>query len=177
MDSETRTRISETVLEILNSADMDTMTEFKVRQSASEKLGINLSDLEGKKLVRSVVESYLAEQHEKGKKEEGNHGKEEDVEEEEESDQKKVGSGEDGSGKEYDEDGDLIICRLNKKRRVTITEFRGKTLLSIREYYWKDGKECPSSKGISLTAEQWVSFKKNLPAIEDAIKKIEARVD
>ncbi|CAH9117046.1 unnamed protein product [Cuscuta europaea] len=170
MDSETRTRISETVLEILNSADMDTMTEFKVRQSASEKLGINLSDLEGKKLVRSVVESYLAEQHEKDKKEE-------DAEEEEESDQKKVGSGDDGSGKEYDEDGDLIICRLNKKRRVTITDFRGKTLVSIREYYWKDGRECPSSKGISLTAEQWVSFKKSLPAIEDAIKKVEARVD
>jgi len=33
---------------------------------------------------------------------------------------------------------------------VTIQEFRGKTLLSIREYYKKDGKELPTSKGSFL---------------------------
>jgi len=30
---------------------------------------------------------------------------------------------------------------------VTIQDFRGKTLVSIREYYKKDGKELPTSKG------------------------------
>lgn len=30
---------------------------------------------------------------------------------------------------------------------MTIQEFKGKTLVSIREYYKKDGKELPTSKG------------------------------
>jgi hypothetical protein len=30
---------------------------------------------------------------------------------------------------------------------VTIQEFKGKSLVSIREYYKKDGKELPTSKG------------------------------
>ncbi|PHU28125.1 RNA polymerase II transcriptional coactivator KELP, partial [Capsicum chinense] len=63
---------------------------------------------------------------------------------------------------------------LSHKRRVTITDFRGKTLVSIREYYNKDGKELPTAKGISLTAEQWATFKKNIPGIEKAIKKLES---
>lgn len=37
--------------------------------------------------------------------------------------------------------------QLSSKRRVTLSEFRGKTLVSIREYYSRDGKELPSSKG------------------------------
>lgn len=30
---------------------------------------------------------------------------------------------------------------------MTVTDFRGKTLVSIREYYSKEGKELPTSKG------------------------------
>ncbi|CAA2995695.1 RNA polymerase II transcriptional coactivator KELP [Olea europaea subsp. europaea] len=93
---------------------------------------------------------------------------EEEEEEEEEEHNKTRG------GKEYDDEGGLIICRLSDKRRVTISDFRGKTLISIREYYKRDGKELPTAKGISLTAEQWSSFKKNLPAVEKAIKKMES---
>ena len=37
--------------------------------------------------------------------------------------------------------------QLSDKRKVTIQDFRGKTLVSIREFYRKDGKELPSSKG------------------------------
>ncbi|CBI34506.3 unnamed protein product, partial [Vitis vinifera] len=141
MEPETRRRIEKTVLEILKSADMDEMTEFKVRKLASDKLGINLSAPDYKRFVRQVVETFLH------------------------------------SGvKEYDDDGDLIICRLSDRRRVTIQDFRGKTLVSIREFYRKDGKELPSSKGISLTAEQWSAFKKNVPAIEEAIQKMESRL-
>ena len=33
---------------------------------------------------------------------------------------------------------------------MTIQEFRGKSLVSIREYYKKDGKELPSSKGTNI---------------------------
>lgn len=76
-----------------------------------------------------------------------------------------------GTKREYDDEGDLILCRLSARRRVTLQEFKGKTLLSIREYYFKDGKELPA-KGISLTVEQWEAFRDSVPAIEDAIKKL-----
>lgn len=88
MEPELKSQIEETVLEILKSSDMEATTEYKVRKSASEKLGIDLSEPDRKKLVRNVVQTYLQEQQQ---------GKE--VEEEE-------------GGKEYDDDGDLIICRV-----------------------------------------------------------------
>ncbi|CAH8388526.1 unnamed protein product [Eruca vesicaria subsp. sativa] len=163
MDEESKVKIEETVREILKESDMTEMTEFKVRNLASEKLGIDLSDKSHKAFVRGIVKSFLEEVESKQQEQDN---QEEVVEEEER-----------GKGnKEFDDDGDLIICRLSDKRRVTIQEFKGKSLVSIREYYKKDGKELPSSKGISLTDEQWSTFKKNIPAIEAAVKKMESRV-
>lgn len=71
-----------------------------------------------------------------------------------------------------DDNGDIIICKLNKRRNVTIQEFRGSKLVSIREYYEKDGKQLPTAKGISLTIDQWTTFKKAIPAIEEAIQQL-----
>ena len=59
---------------------------------------------------------------------------------------------------------------------MTIQDFRGKTLVSIREFYRKDGKDLPTAKGISLTEEQWSVFKKNVPAIEKAIKNMQSQI-
>ncbi|CAN7008934.1 unnamed protein product [Brassica rapa subsp. trilocularis] len=162
MEEESKAKIEETVREILKESDMTEMTEFKVRNLASERLGIDLSDKSHKAFVRGIVKSFLEEVESKQQQQ--------DNDEEEEEERAKEGN------KEFDDDGDLIICRLSDKRRVTIQEFRGKSLVSIREYYKKDGKELPSSKGISLTDEQWSTFKKNIPAIEDAVKKMESRV-
>ncbi|KAJ8467056.1 hypothetical protein OPV22_029608 [Ensete ventricosum] len=187
MDEETKRQIAETVLEILRDADMTSTTEFKVRSLAAEKLGIDLSHPDRKLFVRGVVESFLVSQnsndgHDDDKSDprqeqeevaveqpEGDREEEEEEEEDEDEGAKKRRRG----PKEYDDDGDLIICRLSSKRRVTLQDFRGKTLLSIREYYMKDGKEMPSSKGISLTVEQWEAFRDAVPAIEAAIKKLE----
>nr|DAD36245.1 TPA_asm: hypothetical protein HUJ06_006885 [Nelumbo nucifera] len=148
MDPETQHKIEETVLEILRSSDMDAMTEFKVRNSAAEKLGIDLSGTEYKRFVRRVVESFLVSKEEEEQvkgtapDEETKEAEEEGEQEEEEEERKSR-----NSAKEYDDDGDLIICKLSNKRRVTIQDFRGKTLVSLREYYEKDGKQLPSSKG------------------------------
>ncbi|KAL3635765.1 hypothetical protein CASFOL_020312 [Castilleja foliolosa] len=167
MDTETRSKVEETVLEILKSSNMDEMTEFKIRKSASEKLEMDLNEPTRKKFVREIVESYIMEQQSKASEEQEQEDEEEEEEEEDNNEKK--------DGKEYDDQGGLIICRLTKTRRVTISEFKGKKLVSMREYYNKDGKELPSAKGISLNAEQWAKFKKNIPAIEQAIKKMEAR--
>ncbi|KAJ0250303.1 RNA polymerase II transcriptional coactivator KELP [Hirschfeldia incana] len=167
MDEESKVKIEKTVREILNESDMTEMTEFKVRNLASERLGIDLSDKSRKSFVRGIVKSFLEEVESKQQQDK-------EGEEEEEVERAKDGGGK--GDKELDDDGDLIICRLSDKRRVTIQEFKGKALVSIREYYKKDGKELPSSKGISLTDEQWSTFKKNIPAIENAVKKMESRV-
>ncbi|XP_061350936.1 RNA polymerase II transcriptional coactivator KELP [Gastrolobium bilobum] len=155
-DTETNGRIEETVRRILQESDMDEITESKIRKQASNQLGLDLSQPHFKAFVKQVVEAFLQEKQQ----------------EEEEEQQQQEGSSKD---KEYDDGGDLIICKLSEKRRVTIQDFRGKTLVSIREFYKKDGKELPTSKGISLTEEQWSAFKKNMPAIEKAIKKMESR--
>lgn len=169
MDSETSIRIEETVLDILKTCNLEEVSEQKIRRMASEKLGLDLSEPTRKKFVRQVVEKFLAEEQEKREANAADEVKEEDEEAEEDGKVKSSGD------KEYDDEGDLIVCRLSHKRRVTVTDFRGKTLVSIREYYSKEGKELPTSKGISLTAEQWATFKKNIPGVEQAIKKLESK--
>lgn len=157
MDSEIQRRIEEAVRRILESSDMDEMTESKIRALASKDLDLDLSKSPYKALVRKVVESFLQERSEDQPQEEA----------------------EDASAakeKEYDDDGDLIVCWLSSKRKVTIQDFRGKTLVSIREFYRKDGKDLPTAKGISLTEEQWSVFKNNVPAIEKAIKNMQSQV-
>ncbi|XP_040987595.1 RNA polymerase II transcriptional coactivator KELP-like [Juglans microcarpa x Juglans regia] len=156
MEPEIQERIENTVRRILKGSDMEEMTEHKIRKQASAELDLDLSEPPYKAFVKQIVQSFLEQQ----------------VEEEEEEVEEERGE----RRKEYDDDGDLIICRLSEKRRVTIQDFRGKTLVSIREYYKKDGKELPTSKGISLTEEQWSAFKKNVPDIEKAIRKMESRI-
>ncbi|KAM0978996.1 hypothetical protein ACFX13_015185 [Malus domestica] len=161
MEAETEQKIEETVRRILEESDMDEMTEFKIRKQASQELELDLSKPPYKAFVKQVVQSFLDEQNQK----------------EQEAAQKDQNPEADGAQeREYDDNGDLVICRLSAKRKVTLQEFRGKNLVSIREFYFKDGKELPTAKGISLTEEQWSVFKKNVPAIEKAISKMESRI-
>ncbi|KAJ3684709.1 hypothetical protein LUZ61_013873 [Rhynchospora tenuis] len=152
-DTETEKRIEEAVLDILKESDMASMTESKVRAEAAKRLGLDLSVRHRKKFVRKVVESFLTTKEEEAvaeEKEEVEEGEEEVGEEEEEADKRVLGNRQ----YECDDSGDPIICALSSKRRVTLQEFRGKTLVSIRDFYEKDGKQLPSSQGISLTEEQ-----------------------
>lgn len=158
---------------------MQEMTEYKVRKQAADKLGIDLSEPSRKKFVRQVVESFLQEQQaaEAQAQQTQNDAAEEEEQQEQEEEEEEDSNTRRSDGKEYDEEGDLILCKLSEKRRVTLQDFKGRTLVSIREYYKKDGKFLPTSKGISLTADQWSNFKKNVPAIEKAIQKLEGRLN
>ena len=186
MDEKTQDKVEAAVLEILRGSDMESLTEYKVRTAAADRLGIDLDLPLHKRFVRRLVEDYLKslaeEEDEKqkgGSRKEGKKKQQRQEEEEQEEDEEKEGEEEEeeedkgGEGKkEFDDNGDLILCRLSKNRRVTLQEFKGKTLVSIREYYFKDGKELPTSKGMSMTVEQWETFSKSVPAIEDAIKTL-----
>ncbi|KAL6986433.1 hypothetical protein U1Q18_019794 [Sarracenia purpurea var. burkii] len=176
MEPEIQEKIEGTVLQILKDSNMDETTEYKIRKMASDKLGLDLSLPERKRFVRQVVEAFLTEQQSKAQPEpdEDKNAASDDDDEEDDEEQRKRKR---GCAKEYDDEGDLVICKLSEKRRVTIQNFRGKNLVSIREYYRRDGKDLPTAKGISLTTEQWSSFMKNVPAIEKAVRKMESRLN
>lgn len=103
MEKETKEKIERTVREILKESDMNEMTEFKIRQLASERLGIDLSETSHKAFVRRVVNSFLDEERSKDPEET-------EVIQEEEDEGKDGGKGR--NNKEFDDDGDLIICRV-----------------------------------------------------------------
>ncbi|KAJ5485333.1 RNA polymerase II transcriptional coactivator KELP [Penicillium diatomitis] len=69
-----------------------------------------------------------------------------------------------------DSNGDQY-WEISKMRRVTVSEFRGKTMVSVREYYEKDGQELPGKKGISMPLEQFSALIKLLPEIEQVVQK------
>ncbi|XP_028770270.1 uncharacterized protein LOC114727722 [Neltuma alba] len=172
MESETRQKIEETVLDILKNANIDEATEFTIRLAASERLGMDLSDLEHKLLVRGIVESYLLAIAE----EEGGRFPASELSAPQETREVMQYEQEAKPNKEVLGDSERIICQLSNKRNVVVHDFRGKKLVSIRDFYQKDGKQLPSAKGISLPTEQWSAFKKSVPAIEEAITKMEAKL-
>ncbi|OJJ42022.1 hypothetical protein ASPZODRAFT_137565 [Penicilliopsis zonata CBS 506.65] len=72
--------------------------------------------------------------------------------------------------RKMDSNGD-IFWEIAKSRRLTLSTFRGQTLLSIREYYTKDGQELPGKKGISLPVDQFSSLVSLLPDVEVILRE------
>jgi uridine kinase len=61
--------------------------------------------------------------------------------------------------------------KSNGTRRVTVSEFKNQTLISIREYYKDDsGKMRPGKKGIALTMEQYNNLLAAAPLLEEVLK-------
>ena len=66
------------------------------------------------------------------------------------------------------------VCRLSASKRVTVSEYRGKTTIGMREYYQKDGKWLPGKKGINLNAEQFESLRETVADVEIKMNVVEA---
>jgi hypothetical protein len=58
---------------------------------------------------------------------------------------------------------------LAPKRKATVSEFKGKYYVNIREYYDKDGELAPTQKGLSLNKEQWEKLEDGLPSLAQAL--------
>ncbi|KAK4497991.1 hypothetical protein PRZ48_010647 [Zasmidium cellare] len=67
----------------------------------------------------------------------------------------------DSDGNEYWE--------ISGKRRLQISEFKGNTMIGIREFYEKDGQMLPGKKGISLNLDQFNAFVELLPQLENVL--------
>ena len=52
------------------------------------------------------------------------------------------------------ESGEYFL-EISKTRRLTVREWKGKTMVDIREFYEKEGRLHPGKKGISLSKPQW----------------------
>lgn len=65
---------------------------------------------------------------------------------------------------------DEIALVLTNYKRFTISKFKGKVTINIREYYSDDGVMKPGKKGIALTKENWGKIKQNMEIIDEAIQ-------
>lgn len=73
------------------------------------------------------------------------------------------------AGRVINEDG-TEMYELGNNRFVSVSEFKGKMLVNIREYYEKEGKLNPGKKGISLSRDQYLALKKTIKIIDDLLE-------
>ncbi|ODV90701.1 hypothetical protein CANCADRAFT_109841 [Tortispora caseinolytica NRRL Y-17796] len=75
-----------------------------------------------------------------------------------------------------EKDGDGYYISLSGSKRITISKFKNRPLISIREYYMdtNSGEYRPGKKGIALSIQVWREIMDNIPAIDVALKKIDA---
>ncbi|KAM3413643.1 hypothetical protein BST61_g10336 [Cercospora zeina] len=74
-----------------------------------------------------------------------------------------------------DKDGG-VFWSLPNKRRVQLTEFKGKLLVGIREFYEKDGEMLPGKKGISMTLEVFDAVLGVLPELGREVERRGGRI-
>ncbi|KFK30674.1 hypothetical protein AALP_AA6G013400 [Arabis alpina] len=161
MEMVTIQKIEETVKSILKEADMDHMTEFKLRIDASAKLGFDLSGTNHKKLVRDVLEAFLLS----NPGDESTHGEGIVLE------TVAPASKETGSGVAGLED-QRFVYKLSEKQDVTVDRYKGQAYLSIGKTYPEFKK---SFRGMHFSTNQWFEIKKNFTAIEEVIKQCESK--
>ncbi|KAK8719639.1 hypothetical protein OTU49_013893 [Cherax quadricarinatus] len=61
---------------------------------------------------------------------------------------------------------------LDRNKRVTVREFKGRLFVDIREFYEKDGKTLPGKKGISLTTSMWNKLKSLQEEVDEEIQQL-----
>ncbi|KAL1549743.1 hypothetical protein AAHA92_17807 [Salvia divinorum] len=171
-----RAQIEETVLKILRASELETVTEYGVRSAAAEQLGFHLSGLDHRLLVRQLVDSFLLSTAAEILRTNS-------INRISDSDkgavyhfQQRRTDVDAVSGANYD---GKIICKLSDNRRVTVHDFMGATVISIRDFYVQNGSLLPvrgGSSGISLTSSQWSSFRNSVPSVEEAIVRMQSRL-
>mmetsp|Transcript_31415 Transcript_31415/g.23334 ORF Transcript_31415/g.23334 Transcript_31415/m.23334 type:complete len:103 (+) Transcript_31415:19-327(+) len=63
------------------------------------------------------------------------------------------------------------VFDLGSKRKLTVSVFKGRVLVNIREYYEdkNSGDLKPGSKGIALTSDQWSQLVEQFDEIKEAV--------
>ncbi|KAF9733417.1 hypothetical protein PMIN02_008851 [Paraphaeosphaeria minitans] len=76
-----------------------------------------------------------------------------------------------------DDKNPFVALKANGTRRVTVSDFKGQTLVSIREYYEDkaDGLMKPGKKGISLPVDQYNALLAAAPLLETVLAEREEK--
>ena len=61
------------------------------------------------------------------------------------------------------------------RRKASISVFKGKPMVSIREFYEAEGEEKPGRKGIALPVEQWHKLAAHFNLLSDELQKQTSR--
>ncbi|CAD8048131.1 unnamed protein product [Paramecium primaurelia] len=69
------------------------------------------------------------------------------------------------------EDGQYFFD-LTTYKKIAISKFKGNTMISLREYFDKDGQMLPTKKGITLSLDNWEKFKQYIGEIDECINKL-----
>jgi len=48
--------------------------------------------------------------------------------------------------------------------------------IDVREYYLKDGKQCPTAKGVQLTRDQFDKLAEQFDEVKNAIEKLDQEI-
>ncbi len=109
-----------------------------------------------------------------GKKKEKEKEEENEEEDEEEKEKEEVESSNKNSPKNNKKSelivtDDEVILHLDNKKRLTISKFKGRLFVNIREYYDDNGTMKPGKKGITLSKDCWKKISDNISDINEAI--------
>ncbi|CAD8044583.1 unnamed protein product [Paramecium primaurelia] len=69
------------------------------------------------------------------------------------------------------EDGQYFF-ELTSLKKVSVSKFKGNVMISIREYFNKDGQSLPTKKGITLQLDNWEKFKQYIAEIDECVNKL-----
>ena len=65
--------------------------------------------------------------------------------------------------------------KLSNNRFISVSSFRGRLKVDIREYYVNDkGERLPGKKGISLSLDEWKKLKDYVDDVDGALKKLDS---
>ncbi|XP_027195517.2 single stranded-binding protein c31A [Dermatophagoides pteronyssinus] len=72
---------------------------------------------------------------------------------------------------EGSDDESTNTLKLSNNRFLTVSEFKNKVRVDIREFYLnEDGERKPGKKGISLSMDEWKKIVENMDKIKKMIK-------
>ncbi|XP_010522912.1 PREDICTED: uncharacterized protein LOC104801367 isoform X2 [Tarenaya hassleriana] len=69
----------------------------------------------------------------------------------------------------------MSALSLSENRNAVVRRYRGRAFLSMGEHSVGNRKQHPAFRGVNLSTDEWSAIKTNIPAIEEAIKKLQSR--
>ncbi|CAD8132837.1 unnamed protein product [Paramecium octaurelia] len=69
------------------------------------------------------------------------------------------------------EDGQYFF-ELTSFKKVSVSKFKGNVMISLREFFSKDGQSLPTKKGITLQLDNWEKFKQYIAEIDECVNKL-----